>query len=293
MISLLLAAALLLAPDANPAAAASGGTPLRVSTFNIRYGKAKDGENAWDKRRDLFMRTVKNMDPDLLGMQEVLAFQLDEIKAAFPDREFVGVGRDDGKQAGEFSPVAFRTSRFEKLADGTFWLSETPEKVGSKGWDAALPRIATWVRLKDKQSGQTLLYVNTHFDHLGKQARAESAKLLRTRVDAMRGDVPVIITGDFNAGEDEPPYANLRGPRGDAARFVDSYRAVHPDLGPEDGTFNDFKGKRDGKRIDWILHTPDLKTQSCEIVHDSEAGHYPSDHFPVAAVLTIGAAAKP
>ena len=293
MIALLIATALLLAPEATPAAATDG-TPLRVTTFNIRYGKAKDGENAWDKRRELFMRTLKNTDPDLLGMQEVLAFQLDEIQAALPDRTFVGVGRDDGKRGGEFSPVAFRTSRFEKLADGTFWLSETPEKVGSKGWDAALPRIATWVRLKDKQSGRTLLFVNTHFDHMGKQARAESAKLLRSRVDAMRDhNVPVIITGDFNAGEDEPPYANLRGKEGDDARLVDSYRVSHPQRGPEDGTFNGFKGERGGKRIDWIMHTQDLKTQSCEIVHDSEGGHYPSDHFPVAAVLTIPKTDRP
>src|SRR3954451_8827471 len=143
-------------PQAAEAATSSAGAnQLKVATFNIRYGKAKDGEDSWDKRRGLFMRTVKSMDAAVIGMQEGLAYQLDEIKAACPEYEFFGVGRNDGKRDGEFSPIGFRKDRFEQLAAGTIWLSETPEKVGSKGWDAALPRIATWARLRDKTNGQT------------------------------------------------------------------------------------------------------------------------------------------
>jgi endonuclease/exonuclease/phosphatase family metal-dependent hydrolase len=285
----------MLLESAKPQAAETAGpsrdaSQLKVATFNIRYGKANDGEDAWDKRRGLFMKTVNGMDADVIGMQEVLAYQLDEIKAACPQYEFVGVGRNDGKREGEFSPIGFRSDRFEKLAAGTIWLSETPEKVGSKGWDAALPRIATWARLKDRKSARTFLFATAHFDHVGKQARAESAKLLRGKVESLRDGVPVIVLGDFNATEDEPPYANLLGREGDANRLLDSFREAHAKRGPGEGTFHGFKGDRDRNRIDWILHTDDLKTLSCEIVHDSENGHYPSDHFPVAAVLEF---AKP
>jgi endonuclease/exonuclease/phosphatase family metal-dependent hydrolase len=276
-----------------PAAPASGANQLKVATFNIRYGKAMDGDDAWDKRRGLFMRTVKSMDADLIGMQEVLAYQLDEIKAACPEYTFIAAGRDDGKREGEASPVGFRTERFEPLASGTFWLSETPEKVGSKGWDAALPRVATWVRLRDKRSGQTFLFFATHFDHKGKDARANAATLLRSKVEAMRDGVPVIVVGDFNAPEGSPPYHNLIGKEGDANRLVDSFRETHPTRGPEEGTFNGFKGKGDGDRIDWIVHTSDVKAVSCEIVRDSENGHYPSDHFPVKAVLEFTKSPKP
>jgi endonuclease/exonuclease/phosphatase family metal-dependent hydrolase len=279
--------------SAEPIARADEANELKVATFNIRYGKAKDGDDAWDKRRGLFMRTVKSMDADLIGMQEVLAFQLDEIKAACPEYTFIAAGRDDGKREGEASPVGFRTDRFEPLASGTFWLSETPEKVGSKGWDAALPRVATWVRLRDKKGGRTFLFVATHFDHKGKEARANAAKLLRSKVEAMRDAQPVIVVGDFNAPEGSPPYKNLLGPEGDANRLFDSFRETHPTRGPEEGTFNGFKGKRDGDRIDWIVHTTDVRAVSCEIVRDSENGHYPSDHFPVKAVLRFAKADQP
>jgi endonuclease/exonuclease/phosphatase family metal-dependent hydrolase len=290
-ISVLLGSATIAAGE--PAGQPADADQLKVATFNIRYGKAKDGDDAWDKRRGLFMQTVKSMDADLIGMQEVLAYQLDEIKAACPQYTFIAAGRDDGKRAGEASPVGFKTDRFEPLASSTFWLSETPEKVGSKGWDAALPRVATWVRLRDKKSGQTFLFVATHFDHKGKEARANAATLLRSKVEALRDGVPVIVVGDFNAPEGSPPYKNLLGPEGDANRLIDSFRETHPKRGPEEGTFNGFKGKRDGDRIDWIVHTSGVKAVSCEIVRDSENGHYPSDHFPVKAVLEFsGEAAR-
>jgi endonuclease/exonuclease/phosphatase family metal-dependent hydrolase len=278
---------------AEPAARASDANELKVATFNIRYGKAKDGDDAWDKRRGLFIRTVKSMDADLIGMQEVLAYQLDEIKAACPEYTFIAAGRDDGKREGEASPVGFRTDRFESQASSTFWLSEMPEKVGSKGWDAALPRVATWVRLRDKKSGQTFLFFATHFDHKGKEARANAAKLLRSKVEAMRDGLPVIVVGDFNAPEGSPPYKNLLGPADGDNPLVDSFRETHPQRGPDEGTFNGFKGKRDGHRIDWIVHTSDVKALSCEIVRDSENGHYPSDHFPVKAELRIAKGAQP
>ncbi len=258
----------------------------KVATFNIRYDTPKDGENRWPKRTGLVFGTIRKMAADLLGVQEVLANQFDELKAALPEYEAVGVGRNDGKRDGEFAPIFFRAKRFEKLADGTFWLSETPDKIGSLGWDANIPRIATWVRLKDRTHGKTLLFVNTHFDHLGVRARLESARLLRSRIEAMRETEPVIVVGDFNTDEDSDAYGILLGTEPDGLRLVDSYRAAHLERLPDEASFNGFEGKRAGSRIDWILHTSELKTLTSEIVRDAEGKRYPSDHFPVAAELS-------
>ena len=271
------------APDrATPAPA------LRVTSFNIRYGTAKDGENAWDKRKDLVLRTIRKLDPDLMGVQEALAFQVDELRDALPGYEVLGVGRDDGKRAGEFTAIYFKKDRFEQLAAGHFWLSETPEQPGSRGWDAALPRLASWVRLRDRQTGGPLLFVNTHFDHVGRQARLESARLLRSQIEKLHEGAPVVVAGDFNATEDDEPYAALMGEGGAPLRLIDSYRAVHPQRSPDEATFNGFTGKRAGSRIDWVLHSDHFKTTSAEIMYDSEAGRYPSDHFPLSAVLQYG-----
>ena len=277
MMTLLLTAALFLAPpDANP---------LRVATFNIRHGAANDGENRWEKRKDVFFATLRKMDSDVIGLQEVLAFQFDEIKAAMPGYEIVGVGRNDGKRDGEFVPVAFKSERFEMLGHGHLWLSETPEQPGSRGWDAQLPRMATWVRLKERGTGRALLFVNTHFDHMGKRARAESAKLVRARIGQWRDGAAVVLVGDFNARQQEEPYGALVDEKPDAVRLLDSFRIAHPQQGKEEGTFHGFTGERSRERIDWILHTPELKTLACEVVYEHEGARYPSDHFPVAAVL--------
>jgi endonuclease/exonuclease/phosphatase family metal-dependent hydrolase len=292
MIALLLAA-LVLVQDA-PKADGKPGDTLRVATFNIRLDTPRDGEDRWPKRKELLLRTVRKMDPDAIGYQEVLGHQLDELVAAFPGYEFVGVGRDDGKRGGEFVPVAFKRDRFEKLAAGHFWLSEAPEAPGSKSWDTAITRITTWARLKDRSNGRVILFVNTHFDHKGVRARAESAKLLRERIETLREGAPVVLVGDFNTGEGTEPYTTLLGEEGKPSRLVDSFRVAHPERGKEEGTFNGFKGERTGARIDWILHTPGMKTLNCEIVHESEGQRYPSDHFPVSAVLAYqGGANRP
>ena len=293
MIALLLAA-LVLAQDVSQPANKPG-DDLRVATFNIRLDTPKDGENRWPHRKELLLQTVRKMDPDVIGYQEVLGHQLDALTEALPGYEFFGVGRDDGKRGGEFVPVAFKRDRFEKLAAGYFWLSETPEVPGSKSWDAAITRVTTWVRLKDRANGRTILFVNTHFDHMGVRARAESAKLLREQLNTLSEGAPIVLVGDFNTGESTEPYTTLLGEDGKSSQLIDSFRAVRPERGKDEGTFNGFKGERTGARIDWIVHTPELKTVSCEIVHDSEGQRFPSDHFPVQAVLRYakGAADRP
>ena len=276
-----------------PAAAPPDQPTLRVASFNIRYGTADDGENRWEKRKDLVVGTIRKLDPDLLGVQEALAFQVDELKAVLPAYDFVGVGRDDGRRAGEFAGIYYRKDRFEQLAVGHIWLSETPDQPGSRGWDASLPRVATWVRLRDLRTARPLFVINAHFDHRGPRARVESAKLMRRTIEELHEGAPVIVTGDFNATEDDEPYAALRGAAGDAQRLLDTYRAAHPERRPDEATFNGFTGNRTGSRIDWILHSGDLRTVAAEISYERDGERYPSDHYPVSAVLAYEAPDRP
>ena len=270
------------------ATAAHAADPVRVMSFNIRYGTANDGEDRWEKRRDFLVETIKKYDPDLLGMQEVLAEQADFLQQQLPDYGFAGGGRDDGKRKGEFSPVMFKKNRFELLAHGMWWLSPTPEKVGSKGWDAALPRIVTWARLKDRKSGATLLWFNTHWDHVGNTARVESGKLMRKLIEDNGGpDGPAIVTGDFNSTEETPQYRSLTVGDGTGLKLIDAYREVHPQVEENEASFNGFKGTKKGLRIDWILHSPQWAAKGASIDRTQRNGHTPSDHYPVTAELEL------
>lgn len=260
--------------------------PVRIMSFNVRYSAAKDGDNAWPRRIDQFFAVIARFDPDLIGFQEVLADQHDLIVARMADYAFVGVARDDGKRAGEWSMIGFKKARFSAGAHGDFWLSETPDVPGSKSWDAALTRICTWVRLTERASGRGFLYANTHFDHVGKIARQEASKLIAKRVAALADGAPALLTGDFNIREDNPAYAVLVKPETPGAiRWIDSYREVHPVRGPDEASAHSFKGTVQGSRIDFIFHTEHFTTRSSEIDRSSRDGRYPSDHYPVTAVL--------
>ena len=267
------------------------GEPIRVMSWNIRYGTAADGENAWPNRRQWLAETVTRFDPHLLGTQETLAFQRDELLGLLHRYEAAGVGRDDGREQGEMAAIFFRTDRFEKLAGGDFWLSPTPERVASRGWDAALPRIATWVKLADKadRDAKPLLFVNTHFDHRGAEARRESARLLRDWIGRQGEGCRVIVTGDFNTGEGSAPYETLFGAAGDVpAELVDTFRVAVPErgaAGPE-GTFTGFDARNTGgERIDWIGCSRDLRVVAAGVDRTAREGRTPSDHAAVTAEL--------
>jgi len=265
---------------------------LRVMSFNIRYGTARDGDNKWSKRRKFLVDTIRAFDPDLLGTQETLDFQRDFIAAQLHDYEHFSAGRNDGKESGEMAAVFYRSTRFEKLDGGHFWLSKTPDVPGSKSWDSSLTRIVTWLKLRDKlhPRARPLVFFNTHFDHIGREARLRSAELLRRRVDALAPETPVIVTGDFNCGEDQAPHAMLFGLSGtQRSRLVDTYREAHPDAEAGEGTFSGFHaGRVEGARIDWIGCSRGYRVLSAEIDHTERDGHTPSDHFPVTAILTTG-----
>jgi endonuclease/exonuclease/phosphatase family metal-dependent hydrolase len=266
---------------------AGDSSPIKVMSFNIRYGTAMDGDNHWNKRKDFLVDVIKQYQPDLLGTQETLAFQKEYLEKSLPTMAGFGVGRDDGKLKGEMAALFYNKDRFEQLAGGHFWLSTTPDKV-SKGWDAALPRIASWVRLRDKRqaAGKPLLFLNTHFDHVGKKAREESAKLIRTQLKELGKGCHVIVTGDFNAGEGSPPYQALFAEQTGAVKLHDCYRHTHRERQAEEGTFNGFKPtSTKGDRIDWICCSPDLDPVDSGIDRTLRDGRVASDHFAVTAMI--------
>ena len=263
--------------------------PVRVMSFNVRYGTANDDENAWPRRREALCDVIREFEPDLLGLQEVLAFQRDELAAALPGYAIVAAGRDDGRDGGEMTPIFFRTSRFERLDGGHFWLSESPDVPGSRGWDAALPRIASWVRLRDRTDpdGPAVLVLNTHFDHRGAEARRRAAAFVRERLCDLGRGCRVVVTGDFNAPEGSDTHAELfAGRPGDPPALIDTLRAMVPRSGNTEGTFNGFDAAATtGPRIDWIGCSADWEVRLAGIDRTTREGRPPSDHWPVTAVL--------
>ena len=260
---------------------------VRVMSFNIRYGTANDGINRWELRKEFLVDTIRDFDPDLLGTQETLASQRDYFADAMNSYAVVAAGRDDGKQAGEMAALYYRKDRFEAIDEGHFWLSETPEKVGSKGWDAALPRIATWVKLKDLRSPEAkpILFVNAHLDHKGQEARVQSAKLIRVKLQELGSEARWIVTGDFNASPSDEPYRALFDPAAER-KLLDTFRIMHPVQGPDEGTFSSFKANQtSGARIDWIGCSEDFQVRLSRIDRTNRQGRTASDHFAVTAVL--------
>ena len=180
------------------------------------------------------------------------------------------------------------SDRFLWIGGGHFWLSEEPDEPGSYGWDAAYPRIASWVRLRDKQSDRVMVVVNTHFDHRGDEARLNSAKLIREKLKDIANGDPVVLMGDFNCTEDDDPYQQIIAPDEDGTgALVDAYRAVHPERTDSERTYHGFRGKVQGSRIDWILHSTGITALDAGIDHAHEGLKYPSDHYPVTATLQL------
>lgn len=263
-------------------------SPIKVMSFNIRFGTARDGDNRWDVRKDSVVEVIRHHQPDLIGLQEVLKFQADYLLDHLPDYAFHGAGRDDGKEGGEYSPVMYRQKRFERTDGGHFWLSPNPEVPGSRGWDADLPRMVSWVALKDQERPEApLIFGNTHFDHRGQTARWESARLVRQKIEqAAKAGLPVILTGDFNASEGSDPYKALVAPdTAPAITILDTHRVVHPTPSTEEGTFNGWKPKADGRRIDWILCTQDWIPATSSILNGNYLNRIPSDHYPILTEL--------
>jgi endonuclease/exonuclease/phosphatase family metal-dependent hydrolase len=267
------------------------GEPLTIMSFNIRYGTAPDGENHWLKRREFLFDVIREQDADIVGLQEALDFQITEIVAAGPAYAAIGVGRDDAKRAGEYAAILVRKDRLHIADAGTFWFSDTPAIVGSTTWGNRIPRICTWARLIDRDGGAFWVY-NVHLDHQSQPSREKSTELLARRIEERTfPSEPVVITGDFNTGEDNPAIKRLvsAGEQGTPAPFRDTFRVLHPDV-KDAGTFSGFVAERiSGPKIDYVLVQPGAQVVSATIVRTSRDGRTPSDHFPVIARVRLTA----
>jgi endonuclease/exonuclease/phosphatase family metal-dependent hydrolase len=271
----------------------SAKVPIHVMSFNIRLNTPADSANAWPHRKDMVASMMRFHHADLTGVQEALQDQMDDLANLLPEFGWVGVGRDDGKEAGEYSAIFYLKDRFAVLEQKTFWLSEAPEKPGSMGWDAACVRIVTCAKFRDKKTGKEFYHFNTHFDHLGEKARQESAKLLLQKIGEMTKGEPVIGSGDFNTTEDSPVYKILTAAStGDSianapillrdARYVSS----QPHHGP-DWTFHGFETVLDRPKLDYIFVSKNVQVERHGVLSDRWNGRYPSDHLPVLAELAF------
>ena len=262
-------------------------TELNVITFNIRYNNAGDSLNAWPYRKDKVASQILFHQADIVGIQEALNNQIQDLVKHLPNYKYAGGRRDDGKTKGEYSAIFYNTKRLEALQSATFWLSEKPSIVGSKGWDANLPRIVTWIKFKDKITGKTFFHFNTHFDHIGKIARRESAKYLIRAVDSIAGKTEAIITGDFNATPTDEPIQVITDANNPQHLLDTKPLSITPHYGPT-GTFNGFGTKeRDDSPIDYIFISQNIKILQHATLSQTWQGRFSSDHFPVFAKILL------
>jgi endonuclease/exonuclease/phosphatase family metal-dependent hydrolase len=251
-----------------------------VMTYNIRLDNAGDGINRWGNRSDWVSDLIRHYDPEVFGLQEALYNQIEDVSGCLNEWAWVGAGRDDGKKAGEFSPIFYRKDRWKLLESGTWWLSENPSAVGKAGWDADLPRIVTWAKLQHIASGKQVRFLNTHFDHRGHKARQESALLILRRLAEVLYAEPIVLMGDLNCVPGSMPYQLIQGSAFSDTRELCKY----PPYGPE-GTFNGFQLGAYGARIDYIFVNDFFTVRNYSTIDDHLDKRHPSDHFPVLVAL--------
>ena len=266
--------------------AADPPNPLRVLSFNIRYANSGDKEGrSWTVRRDLAAQLIKDDRPDLIGYQEALRPMLDELGQKVPGYEEIGVGREDGKTKGEYSALWIRKERFTVQESGTFWLSDTPEIPNSMSWGNKITRICTWARLLDKPTGKVVHFYNVHLDHESQEARLKGTLQVLKHMEARTAATPWVLTGDFNAGEDNPVITSIKN---SPLQAIDSWRLLHPDApATESGTFHTFTGVRHEAKIDYVFVPKGTTLIDAAILHNNRDGIYPSDHFPVRATIAF------
>ncbi|HKH63484.1 MAG TPA: endonuclease/exonuclease/phosphatase family protein [Flavitalea sp.] len=260
---------------------------LNVMTFNIRLNTPEDSLNAWPHRADKASSQILFHEVHILGVQEALHNQMEDLDRALTKYKYIGGGRDDGKEKGEYSAIFFDTTRLQMLQTQTFWLSQTPHVAGSKGWDAAITRIVTWAKFRDRKTKKEFYVFNTHFDHMGQVARVESAKLLLKFANQIAGSMPYIVTGDFNANPEQEPIKILVNPK-DPMHLTDTKEiSASPHYGPP-GTFNGFHSKEiSDLPIDHIFIKHAITVLQHATLSQTWDGRFSSDHFPVFARVLI------
>ncbi|SHM61301.1 Metal-dependent hydrolase, endonuclease/exonuclease/phosphatase family [Cyclobacterium lianum] len=255
---------------------------LTVATFNIRYDNPNDAPDTWENRKDIVANLILFHGFDIFGIQEGLFHQVNDLDKRLPNHRFVGVGRDDGGEKGEFSAIFYDHQQFQVLNSGTFWLAPETDHP-NKGWDAALPRICSWAKMVAIGSGEHFYVFNTHFDHRGVEARKQSARVILEKIREINtGSLPVILTGDFNVGQETETYEQLRTAEG----MKDSFDAAET-VYANNGTTNSFDTSKSTDRIiDHIFVSEDIEVRKYGILTDTYHGRFPSDHFPVMAVIS-------
>lgn len=284
---LLLILALLMPVMASSKLFKSKACQVRWGTFNVRLKTVVDDKAGfgWDVRRDIVAGYVRENGIEIVGMQEVLQSQLEDLMQRLPEYDYVGVGRTDGKTKGEYTPIFFLRDRFKVLEKGNFWLSETPDVPGSKGWDAALERVASYVKLKDKKSGKVFMAVNTHFDHVGVTARRESAKLIMSKIQDIVGKRPAVVTGDFNVNEQDEAYQTMISPqivkgKSSAFQLNDAYHMTDNRTGVRYSFHNYCHIPAEKcEKIDFIFITPSISVSRAHIEAPNPNAML-SDHNP-------------
>ena len=281
---ILLSLALLILCNIDAQISAKQSVPsTRVMTFNIRLDHKGDGKNNWQYRKDKAVQTILEYKIVLFGVQEAFHSQMQDLENGLKDYESIGVGREDGMEKGEYSAIFYNTTNFEEMGSGYFWLSEHPMQAGSKGWDAACERIATWAKLKDKRNGKIIFVLNTHFDHVGEVARRESVKLILQKVDTYtrKHNYPVIVMGDFNANPKSEVIREITNKNNDL--HLNDSRSLSPTVSGPDWTFHDFGRLETPKRevIDYIFVKNNVRVLNYMITNDTEDDVWISDHCPV------------
>jgi Kef-type K+ transport system membrane component KefB/endonuclease/exonuclease/phosphatase family metal-dependent hydrolase len=257
-------------------------TDLRVVTWNLRFFNVLDGDDAWPERSDEVLELVRSLSPDVLGFQEALGQQLEDVVEGLPDHDWYGQGRSDGELGGEMTPIFYRRKRFDPVDGGTFWLSEDPDDAGSRSWGASHPRIATWLVLHDRWTDVRLVVANTHLDHAKSEIRVHQAEVLLERLLPIVADRPLVLVGDLN----DKPASKVHSVFAEVLRDARAVSATPPE-GPST-TFNGFKGPKDGFLIDHVFVRGALEVQALRVVDDQgEGGRFLSDHYPVLTSLRL------
>jgi endonuclease/exonuclease/phosphatase family metal-dependent hydrolase len=260
---------------------------LKVMTFNIRRDGEETGPNHWQERREMVVELIHHFAGDFVGIQEAKPNQVADLNAMLPEYRSIALSREADPTRGEAAPIYYRCERWtlDPAQTGTFWLSNTPDKPGSKSWSTGYPRIVTWGRFVEQPSGRAVYVFNTHFGE--ESARQKSAALLAEHVAHVSMSNPVIVTGDLNAGETSGVVKFLtEATPTSPVKLLDTFRAANPDA-KEVGTTNEFRGGTNGSKIDYIFVLPNTKVLSATIIHDHIGARYPSDHYPVTAEVVV------
>jgi endonuclease/exonuclease/phosphatase family metal-dependent hydrolase len=268
-----------------PALKAQDSSALKVMTFNIRLDTESDSANQWKFRKDKLCGDILKQQPHLLGVQEALDNQMIDMRESLKGYKSLGVARDDGKKSGEYSAIFYMEKELKPVRSGTFWLSETPDIPGSRGWDAACNRVVTWAEFIHKQSGKHFMAMNTHFDHEGETARVESAKLIIRKINELSNGLPVIVTGDLNITSDHEAYKILTDVENERHLMDSRVKAGDKSTGPAYSFVGFDPNFKPTQLIDYILVTEEVKVLSHAIHDFTKKGKYLSDHLPVTVVV--------